>query len=220
MESSEAEITLHTEVRGFRLELDEAKRKASRLSQEHWELLLRLENTEKEKETLKQSFIQLEELQQRQERALEKLNKEVRRSDAIVYACKQMKVSAALNKKIHKAKQVILLVFQYESLTVSSRGEVQALRVQLEEQREKARKEMQEFQWHGNDAQSELERSYVDLKRLEEEVCAHAHPLPWLSYSLFMFSVVVTHHIHGACLTDCIKVFLRDRHAQLYIFTS
>ncbi|XP_056300577.1 cingulin isoform X2 [Pseudoliparis swirei] len=134
MESSEAEITLHTEVRGFRLELDEAKRKASRLSQEHWELLLRLENTEKEKETLKQSFIQLEELQQRQERALEKLNKE------------------------------------YESLTVSSRGEVQALRVQLEEQREKARKEMQEFQWHGNDAQSELERSYVDLKRLEEEV--------------------------------------------------
>ncbi|TNN75753.1 Cingulin [Liparis tanakae] len=133
-ESSEAEIALHTEVRGLRLELDETKRKASRLSQEHRELLLRLENTEKEKETLKQSFIQLEELQQQQERALEKLNKE------------------------------------YESLNVSSRGEVQALRVQLEEQREKARKEMQEFQWHGNDAQSELERSYVDLKRLEEEV--------------------------------------------------
>ncbi|XP_034409828.1 cingulin isoform X2 [Cyclopterus lumpus] len=133
-ESSEAEIALHTEVRGLRLELDEAKRKASRLSQEHRELLLRVEDTEKEKETLKQTFNQVEETKQRQERALEKLNKE------------------------------------YESLTVSSRGEVQTLRVQLEEQREKARKEMQESQWHGNDAQSELERSHINLKRLEEEM--------------------------------------------------
>ncbi|XP_038567354.1 cingulin isoform X1 [Micropterus salmoides] len=75
-ESSEAELALHTEVRGLRAELDEAKRKASRLSQEHSELSLRLEDTEKDKETLKQTISQLEETKRQQERALEKLNKD------------------------------------------------------------------------------------------------------------------------------------------------
>ncbi|XP_051261885.1 cingulin isoform X3 [Dicentrarchus labrax] len=133
-ESSEAELALHTEVRGLRSELDEAKRKASRLSQEHRELNLRLEDTEKDKETLKQTFNQLDEIKRQQERALEKINKE------------------------------------YESLAISSREEVQALRIQVEEQRERARKEMHEAQRHGNDAQSELERSHINLKRLEEEM--------------------------------------------------
>lgn len=54
---------------------------------------------------------------------------------------------------------------------MSSREEAQALRVQLEEMRERARKEMQEVQRHGNDAQSELDRSHINLKRLEDEVC-------------------------------------------------
>uniref|UniRef100_A0A3Q3VQQ9 Cingulin n=1 Tax=Mola mola TaxID=94237 RepID=A0A3Q3VQQ9_MOLML len=135
VESSEAELALHTEVRGLSSELDEAKRKASRLSQEHRELTLRVEDTEKEKEMLKQTINQLEEAKRQEEKALEKLNKE------------------------------------YESLTVSSREEAQALRVQLEEQRERTRKEMQEAQRHGNDAQSELDRSHINLRRLEEEVC-------------------------------------------------
>lgn len=75
---------------------------------------------------------------------------------------------------------------QYESLSVSSREETQALRVQLEEQRERARKEMQEVHRHGNDAQSELEKSHLNLRRLEEEVCVfvlsvcvHAYSLAW-----------------------------------------
>lgn len=80
-ESSEAELALHTEVRGLRNELDEARRKASRLSQEHRELSLRLEDTEKDKEELKQTINQLEETERQQERALEKLNKEVQRRD-------------------------------------------------------------------------------------------------------------------------------------------
>ncbi|XP_070823331.1 cingulin [Chaetodon trifascialis] len=75
-ESSEAELALHTEVRALRSELDEAKRKASRLSQEQSEFNLRLGDTEKDKETLKQTVNQLEETKQQQERALEKLNKE------------------------------------------------------------------------------------------------------------------------------------------------
>ncbi|XP_070691517.1 cingulin isoform X2 [Pempheris klunzingeri] len=133
-ESSEAELALHTEVRGLRSELEEAKRKASRMSQAHRELSLHLEDMEKEKETFKQTINQLEDNKRQQERALEKLNKE------------------------------------YESLTVSSREETQALRVQLEEQRERARKEMQEVHRHGSDAQSELERSHTNLRRLEEEM--------------------------------------------------
>ncbi|XP_069552049.1 cingulin isoform X2 [Brachyistius frenatus] len=133
-ESSEAELALDTEVRGLRSELDEAKRKASRLSQEHQELVLRLEDLEKDKETLKQTISQLEETKRQQERALEKLNKE------------------------------------HDSLTVSSKEESQAFRVQLEEQRERARKEMQEAQRHGKDAQSELERNHINLRRLEEEM--------------------------------------------------
>nr|XP_033496918.1 cingulin isoform X1 [Epinephelus lanceolatus] len=133
-ESSEAEIALHAEVRGLRSELDEAKRKASRLSQEHRDLILRVEDVEKDKETLKQTLNQLEEAKRQQERALEKINKE------------------------------------YESLTMSSREEAQTLRVQLEEQRERARKEMQEAQRHGSDAKSELDRSHVNLRRLEEEM--------------------------------------------------
>ncbi|KAM6995094.1 cingulin isoform 2-T2 [Tautogolabrus adspersus] len=140
-ESSEAELALHTEARALRSELDESKRKASRLSQEQRELSLRLEETEKEKETLKQTINQLEETERQQGKALDKLNRE------------------------------------YESLTASSREETQALRVQLEEQRERARKEMQEVQRHGNDAQSEMERSRTHLRRLDEEMSRHKKEL-------------------------------------------
>lgn len=70
---------------------------------------------------------------------------------------------------------------------MSSREGVQALRVQLEEQRERARKEMQEAQRHGNDAQTELERSHLNLRRLEEEVCicVHAYSLARLVFCFY-----------------------------------
>ncbi|CAN9513590.1 unnamed protein product [Ophioblennius macclurei] len=62
------------------------------------------------------------------------------------------------------------LIKDNDSLTASSREEVQALKVQLEEQRERARKEMQEAQRQGTDAHSELERSQVNLRRQEEDM--------------------------------------------------
>ncbi|XP_068179773.1 cingulin isoform X3 [Antennarius striatus] len=133
-ESSEAELALHTEVRGLRSELDEAKRKASRLSQEQRDFNLRLDDTEKENEMLKQTINQLEETKRQQESALEKLNKE------------------------------------YDSLLATSREEAQAFKLQLEEHKDRARKEMQEAQRHGNNAQSELERNNINLRRLEEEI--------------------------------------------------
>ncbi|XP_028326762.1 cingulin isoform X1 [Gouania willdenowi] len=133
-ESSEAELTLHAEVRSLRSELDEAKRKASRLSQDYRELGLRLEDSEKEREGFKQTISQLEEVKLQQGRALEKLNKEC------------------------------------ESLMTSSKKETQALRVQLEDLRESARKDMQEAQRHENDAQSELQLTLMNLRKLEEEM--------------------------------------------------
>lgn len=66
---------------------------------------------------------------------------------------------------------------------MSSREEAQALRVQLEEQRERARKEMQEAQRHGSNAQSELDRSHTNLRRLEEEVCVFVLGACILAYS-------------------------------------
>lgn len=47
--------------------------------------MLRLEDTEKDKETLKQTISQLEETKRQQERALEKLTKEVRRVFVLAY---------------------------------------------------------------------------------------------------------------------------------------
>lgn len=96
---------------------------------------------------------------------------------------------------------------QYESLAMSSREEVQALRVQLEEQRERARKEMHEVQRHGNDAQTELERSHVNLRRLEEEVCVcvlsvcvlsvcvHAHSPVWPRFCFHYENHVWPEHV-------------------------
>ncbi|KAM9404770.1 cingulin isoform 2-T2 [Salvelinus alpinus] len=132
-ESSEAELSLQAELRGLRQELDEARRGASRLGQDHLQLSLRLEDREKERDQLTQTNTQLEEQKRQQERSLDKLNKE------------------------------------FECLSQSSGEEVQVLRAQLEEQRERSRRETQEAQRQGNDRLVELERSQTSLKRLEEE---------------------------------------------------
>ena len=71
-------MALHSEIRGLKSELDEAKRTASRLGQETIELRQSLEVREREKEALAQSHSQLEEARLQQEKALEKLLREVR----------------------------------------------------------------------------------------------------------------------------------------------
>lgn len=50
----------------------------SRLNQDSRELSLRLEEMEKDRETLRQNVSQLEDIKRQHERAVEKLNKEVR----------------------------------------------------------------------------------------------------------------------------------------------
>ncbi|XP_064803558.1 cingulin-like isoform X2 [Oncorhynchus masou masou] len=75
-ESSEAELSLQAELRGLRQDLDEARREASRLGQDHRQLSLRLEDMEKERDQLTHTNTQLEEQRRQQERSLDKLNKE------------------------------------------------------------------------------------------------------------------------------------------------
>lgn len=108
-ESSETELALHNEVRGLRSDLDEAKRKASRLSQEQRELSLRLEDSEKDKETLKQTISQLEETKNQQEKALEKLNKEVSKKYFFFFTIKYCGLSSLLNRE-HTIHNIIHLV--------------------------------------------------------------------------------------------------------------
>ncbi|KAL0985258.1 hypothetical protein UPYG_G00154670 [Umbra pygmaea] len=133
-ESTEAELSLQAEVRGLRLELDEAKRGASRLGHDHLQLSQRLEDMEKERDRLALANTQLEEKRGQQEKALDKLSKE------------------------------------FESLFRTSGEEAQALRAQLEEQREKSRREVQDAQRHGSDRLAELEKTQSSLRRLEDEV--------------------------------------------------
>lgn len=162
-------------MRALRAELDEAKRKVSRLSQEAREVNSCLEASEREKETLKETIGQLEDSKRQQERALEKLNKEV--SDSFHPFESAVGSSCSSEELELQNTNTTLILFcpalscQHEALSGSSREEVQALRVQMEEHRERARKEIQEAQRHGNDAQSELDQSHTNLRRLEEEVC-------------------------------------------------
>lgn len=67
---------------------------------------------------------------------------------------------------------------------MSSREEAQALRVQMEEQKERARKDVQEAQRHGNDAQRQLDQSHMTLRRLEEEVGVSFLSARWLNRSM------------------------------------
>lgn len=173
-ESSEAELALHAEVRAARSELDESKRKASRLSQESRELSSQLEASERDRETLKEAVSQLEEAGRQQEKALEKLHKEVFENSQ-----EQLLLRGAKAPELKPSPDLLLfssvfvppaLCCQHESLSASSREDLQALRVQMEEQREKARKDIQEAQRHGNHAQSELDQHHANLRRLEEEV--------------------------------------------------
>lgn len=64
-------------MRALRSDLDESKRKVSRLSQENRELNSHQDASEREKETLKETISQLEEAKRQQEKVLEKFNKEV-----------------------------------------------------------------------------------------------------------------------------------------------
>lgn len=117
---------------------------------------------------------QLEEAGRQQEKALEKLHKEVfetRQEQLLLRGAKAPELKPSPDLLFFFSVFVLpALCCQHESLSASSREDLQALRAQMEEQREKARKDIQEAQRHGNHAQSELDQHHANLRRLEEEV--------------------------------------------------
>lgn len=81
-ETEEAVEALEDENRSLKTQLDEAKRGNVRLSKEKDELGRRLEERELEREALRRGKIDLEEQKRLLDRALEKMNKEVRLTTA------------------------------------------------------------------------------------------------------------------------------------------
>lgn len=77
-EDNETLEVLEDENRTLKSQLEEAKRGASRLSKERDELTQRLEEKDLEREALKRGKSDLEEQKRLLDRALEKINKEVR----------------------------------------------------------------------------------------------------------------------------------------------
>ena len=76
--SSDTEQALEDENRSLRSQLEEARRAASRAGKEKEELSRRLEERDVEREVLKRGKSDLEEQKRLLDRALEKINKEVR----------------------------------------------------------------------------------------------------------------------------------------------
>ena len=77
-EAEEALEALQDENRSLKTQLEEAKRGATRVSKERDELTRRLEERDLERDALKRGKGDLEEQKRLLDRALEKINKEVR----------------------------------------------------------------------------------------------------------------------------------------------
>lgn len=132
--STEAEEALEEENRALKSQLEEARRGASRLGQERDELNRRLEERDRERETLRRGKIDLEEQKRLLDRALEKINKEM------------------------------------ETMMGDSRQSVQTLQSQLDEFRDRSRRDLQDAQRLSKDRLTELQRAQASNKNLQEEV--------------------------------------------------
>ncbi|XP_026858151.2 cingulin isoform X2 [Electrophorus electricus] len=131
--SSNSEV-LEEENRSLRIQLDEVRRTSSRLGQEKEELSRRVEEREKERESLRRSKSDLEEQKRLLDRALDKMNKEM------------------------------------EAMMGDSRLSVHALQSQLDEFRDRARRELQEALRLSKERLTDLQRAQGSLKSLQEEV--------------------------------------------------
>lgn len=76
-QSIEAEQEQQEETRRLRQQLEESRRENSRLGLERDELARNLEEKEKDREAVRKENTQLDDQRRQQERALDKLNKEV-----------------------------------------------------------------------------------------------------------------------------------------------
>ncbi|XDV40166.1 hypothetical protein PO909_009297 [Leuciscus waleckii] len=133
-QSIEAEQEQQEETRRLRQQLEESRRENSRLGLERDELARNMEEKEKDRDTVRKENTLLDDQRRQQDRALDKLNKEM------------------------------------ERLSAASREEVRLLQAQLDEQREKWRKEQQDLHKNTKEKLSELERAQSTIHSLQEEL--------------------------------------------------
>uniref|UniRef100_A0A3B1JB07 Cingulin b n=1 Tax=Astyanax mexicanus TaxID=7994 RepID=A0A3B1JB07_ASTMX len=125
---------LEEENRSLRSQLEEARRGLSRLGQEKEELSRRLEERERERESLRRGKTDLEEQKRLLDRSLEKMSKEM------------------------------------EMLMGDSRQSVQVLQSQLDDFKDRSRRELQDTQRLSKERLAELQRSQNNLKAAQEEL--------------------------------------------------
>lgn len=160
-EAEEAVEVLEDENRSLKSQLEEAKRGATRLSKERDELTQRLEERDLEREVLKRGKSDLEEQKRLLDRALEKINKEV---DPLFSHC------LCLCKRITIQPPPRFCPRQMEMMMEDSRQSVTALQSQLDDYRERSRKDLQEAQRNNKDRLVELQRAQNNLKAQQDEV--------------------------------------------------
>lgn len=151
---------LEDENRSLKSQLEEARRGATRLSKERDELTQRLEERDLEREVLKRGKSDLEEQKRLLDRALEKINKEVR----------PFVRPGFLIRKRSSPSPPRFCPCQMEMMMEDSRQSVSALQSQLEDYRERSRKDLQEAQRNNKDRLAELQRAQTNLKAQQDEV--------------------------------------------------
>lgn len=153
---------LEDENRALKSQLEEARRGAARLGKERDELTQRLEERDLEREVLKRGKSDLEEQKRLLDRALEKINKEVR----------PYFPAAVGDARKLIARRPSVLPRQMEIMMEDSRQSVAALQSQLDDYRERSRKDLQEAQRNNKDRLAELQRAQNNLKAQQDEVRA------------------------------------------------
>lgn len=148
---------LEDDNRSLKSHLEESRRAASRLTKERDELSRRLEERDLEREALRRGKTDLEEQKRLLDRALEKMTKEV--PGFFVWPVRRESPSSAC-----------LLLCQMEAMMGESRQSVVVLQTQLDDYRERSRKDLQEAQRTNKERLAELQRLQSNLKAQQEEV--------------------------------------------------
>lgn len=170
-QSIEAEQEQQEETRRLRQQLEESRRDNSRLGLERDELARNMEEKEKDKDAVRKENTLLDDQRRQQDRALDKLNKEVcahrHEFESVFFTF----CFFFLNFPLLLPPAPFSRFFcQMERLSAASREEVRLLQAQLDEQREKWRKEQQDLHKNTKEKLSELERAQSTIHSLQEEV--------------------------------------------------
>lgn len=155
---------LEDENRSLKSQLEEAKRGATRLSKERDELTRRLEERDLEREALRRGKSDLEEQKRLLDRALEKITKEV----CEFVGVKTMPWFADVWR--YFPSPPCLSFCQMEVMMGDSRQSMTVLQAQLDDYRERSRKDLQEAQRNSKDRLAELQRAQSNLKAQQDEV--------------------------------------------------